>query len=158
MCSSDLANAHQTPSVRGVETYFLNFATNMSAAQVAARENAASGQTMGALPDIVRAIALNNKLDESRQLASHVQRSLTEKLRPTNKGLRDMGVKQAPFLVLIGAAMPSVLAEISFVTNPTDAKLLQTGKHRQVIADALFSAVRRYQQSLKNVTTVAQSE
>lgn len=150
------ANAHQTPGVRGIETYFLNFAVNMNAAAVAARENAASGQTMGELPDIVRAIALNNKLDESRSLASHVQRALAEKLKASNKGVRDMGVKQAPFLVLIGAAMPSVLAEISFLTNPTDAKLLQGASQRQRIAEALSTAVRRYQSSLKNITTVAQ--
>ena len=119
------ANASPHAQARGVETYFLNFANNLSAAAVAARENAASGQAMGALPDFVKAIALNNKLDESRDFASQVQRAMREKLRGSNKTLKDLGVKQAPFVVLIGAAMPSVLAEISFVTNPQEAKLLR---------------------------------
>ena len=128
------ANASESGQARGVETYFLNFANNLSAAAVAARENAASGQAMGALPDIVKAIALNNKLDESRDLATFVQRSMIERLRGANKSVKDLGVKQAPFVVLIGAAMPSVLAEVSFVTNAQDAKLLRSSPYRQRIA------------------------
>jgi N-acetylmuramoyl-L-alanine amidase len=149
------ANASPSAQARGVETYFLNFASNLSAAAVAARENAASGQAMGALPDIVKAIALNNKLDESRDFATQVQHAMTERLRAANKTLKDLGVKQAPFVVLIGAAMPSVLAEISFVTNPQEAKLLKGGTYRQRIADALFDAIRKYQTSLRGVTTMA---
>jgi N-acetylmuramoyl-L-alanine amidase len=126
----------------------------MGAAGVAARENAASGQSMGALPDFVKAIALNNKLDESRDFAAAVQRSMFDRLRGPNKTLKDLGVKQAPFVVLIGAAMPSVLAEISFVTNPQESKLLKATAYRQRIAEALYGAVRRYQTSLK-VQTVA---
>jgi N-acetylmuramoyl-L-alanine amidase len=149
------ANASESGHARGVETYFLNFANNLSAAAVAARENAASGQAMGALPDIVKAIALNNKLDESRDLATFVQRSLIERLRSANKGVKDLGVKQAPFVVLIGAAMPSVLAEVSFVTNAQDAKLLRSSPYRQRIAEALLNAVRKYQTSLKSIATIA---
>jgi N-acetylmuramoyl-L-alanine amidase len=149
------ANASASGQARGVETYFLNFANNLTAAAVAARENAASGQVMGALPDFVRAIALNNKLDESRDFATHVQRAMVARLKTSNKTLRDLGVKQAPFVVLIGAAMPSVLAEISFVTNPQEAKLLKGNTYRQRIAESLFNAIRKYQSSLKNVTNVA---
>jgi N-acetylmuramoyl-L-alanine amidase len=149
------ANASEDGTARGVETYFLNFANNLSAASVAARENAASGQSMGALPDFVKAIALNNKLDESRDFATYVQRSMVEKLRATNKTTKDLGVKQAPFVVLIGAAMPSVLAEISFVTNSQEAKLLKSSAYRQRIADALFAAVKKYQTSLRSTATVA---
>jgi N-acetylmuramoyl-L-alanine amidase len=149
------ANASESGQARGVETYFLNFANNLSAAAVAARENAASGQAMGALPDIVKAIALNNKLDESRDLATFVQRSMIERLRGANKSVKDLGVKQAPFVVLIGAAMPSVLAEVSFVTNAQDAKLLRSSPYRQRIAEALVNAVRKYQTSLKSITTIA---
>ena len=116
------ANASPNDQAHGVETYFLNFANNLSAAAVAARENATSGQAMGALPDFVRAIALNNKLDESRDFATLVQQSMVERLRPTNKTIRDLGVKQAPFVVLIGASMPSVLAEISFLTHEQEAQ------------------------------------
>ena len=150
------ANASSSTQAHGIETYFLNFASNLSAAAVAARENAASGQAMNALPDIVKAIALNNKLDESRDFATQVQHAMVEHLRNSNKAIKDLGVKQAPFVVLIGAAMPSVLAEISFVTNPQEAKLLKSGNYRQRIAEALVNAIRKYQASLKSTTTVAQ--
>jgi N-acetylmuramoyl-L-alanine amidase len=150
------ANASDSPRVQGIETYFLNFATNLGAAAVAARENAASGQSMGELPDVVKTIALNNKIDESRDFATFVQREMMAKLRPANRGLRDLGVKQAPFVVLIGAAMPSVLAEVSFMTNAQDAKLLKTAAYRQRIAEALFEAIRTYQTSLKKGPTIAQ--
>ncbi len=149
------ANASPNDQAHGVETYFLNFANNLSAAAVAARENATSGQAMGALPDFVRAIALNNKLDESRDFATLVQQTLVERLGAANKGVKDLGVKQAPFVVLIGASMPSVLAEISFLTHEQEAKLLKNGPYRQRIAEALFDAVRQYQGSLTSVQTVA---
>jgi len=149
------ANASNNVQARGVETYFLNFAQNLSAAAVAARENAASAQLMGALPDFVKAIALNNKLDESRDFATFVQQAMVARLKTSNKTLRNLGVKQAPFVVLIGAAMPSVLAEISFVTNPQEARLLKGNAYRQRIAEALFNAIKKYQASLKDVTAVA---
>src|SRR6266850_1247216 len=149
------ANASPSAQARGIETYFLNFANNLSAAAVAARENAASSQAMGGLPDFVKAIALNNKLDESRDFATQIQHSMLERLRTTNRTIKDLGVKQAPFVVLIGAAMPSVLAEISFVTNPQEAKLLKSAVYRQRIAEALFNAIRKYQTSLKMVPAVA---
>jgi N-acetylmuramoyl-L-alanine amidase len=150
------ANANSNVHVNGIETYFLNFATNLSAAAVAARENAASGQAMGALPDVVKAIALHNKLDESRDFATFVQRAMMNRLRGANKTVKDLGVKQAPFVVLIGAAMPSVLTEISFVTNPQEARLLKRTAYRQRIAEALFDAIRKYQTSLKHGATAAQ--
>ena len=143
------ANASRNPHAHGVETYFLNFATNPDAEAVAARENSASGRAMHSLPDIVRAIALNNKIDESRDFADMVQNSMVRKLAPRNKQLRDLGVKQAPFVVLIGASMPSVLAEISFVTHRQEGQLLKTPAYRQQIAEALLEAVVKYQQSLK---------
>jgi N-acetylmuramoyl-L-alanine amidase len=143
------ANASSNLRARGIETYFLNFATTRNAAAVAARENAASGQAMAALRDLVQAIALNNKADESRDLATYVQRAMVERLRRANKSVRDLGVKQAPFVVLIGAAMPSALAEIAFVTNAQEARLLKSSAYRQRIAEALANAVRNYQGSLK---------
>jgi N-acetylmuramoyl-L-alanine amidase len=150
------ANASGSAQAHGIETYFLNFAMTSSAAAVAARENAASGQPMAALPDFVKAIALHNKLDESKDFATYVQRAMMETLGDANKGVKDLGVKQAPFVVLIGAAMPSVLAEISFLTNPQEVKLLRSPAYRQKIAEALFEAVRRYQGALKTEAKVAQ--
>jgi N-acetylmuramoyl-L-alanine amidase len=149
------ANASRNPKASGVETYFLNFAANPEAEAVAARENSASGQTMHNLPDIVRAIALNNKIDESRDFAATIQKAMVRKLSARNKELRDLGVKQAPFVVLIGAGMPSVLAEISFVTHRQESQLLKTGAYRQQIADALFDAITNYQKSLKSRATIA---
>jgi N-acetylmuramoyl-L-alanine amidase len=142
------ANASASVAAGGVETYFLNFAKTRQAAAVAARENAASGQSMNALPDFVKAIALNNKLDESRDFATEIQRSLVQRLRTSHQTVRDLGVKQAPFVVLIGAAMPSVLAEVAFVTNTDEARLLRGSAYRQKIAEALASAIRKYQSSL----------
>ena len=151
-------NASRNTSARGVETYFLNFATNPEAEAVAARENSASGRTMHSLPSIVRAIALNNKIDESRDFAATVQKSMVSTLSQKNKSLRDLGVKQAPFVVLIGAGMPSVLAEMSFVTNKQEGQLLKTGVYRQSIAQALQDAVLRYQRSLKSKNAIATRE
>ena len=150
------ANASGNAQAHGIETYFLNFATTRAAAAVAARENAASGQPMAALPDFVKAIALHNKLDESKDFATYVQRAMIEKLKAPNKGVKDLGVKQAPFVVLIGAAMPSVLAEISFLSNAQEVKLLRGAAYRQRIAEALFDAIRTYQGSLKRDTKLTQ--
>jgi N-acetylmuramoyl-L-alanine amidase len=150
------ANANSNPLAQGIETYFLNFATSGAAAAVAARENAASGQPMAALPDLVKSIALHNKVDESRDLAVYIQSGLARKLQPANRNLKNLGVKQAPFVVLIGAAMPSVLAEISFLTNPQDLTLVRTPAYRQRIAEGLFDAIRKYQTSLKTDQKVAQ--
>jgi N-acetylmuramoyl-L-alanine amidase len=149
------ANASRNVHARGVETYFLNFAMNPEAEAVAARENANSAQAMHSLPDIVRAIALNNKINESRDLAVTVQRSMVKRLGARNRTLKDLGVKQAPFVVLIGALMPSVLAEISFVTNKQDGALLRTPAYRQHIAQALCDAIVSYQQSLKRMNAIA---
>jgi N-acetylmuramoyl-L-alanine amidase len=144
------ANASEDDRARGIETYFLNFAPNPAAEAIAARENAASARTMRQLPDIVKAITLNNKIDESRDFASLVQSAMMERLKRGNKTVKDLGVKQAPFMVLIGATMPSILAEISFLTNAQEAALLRGTAYRQQIAEALFSGVMRYQRSLKN--------
>ena len=152
------ANAHKQAGVRGIETYFLNFASNPEAEAVAARENATSLQTMGTLPAIVKAIALNNKLAESKEFATLLQSQLVRRMRTQSAATKDHGVKQAPFVVLIGAQMPSVLTEIAFVTNRPEAGLLKQNPYRQHIAQALKDGVVRYQDSLKNVATVASRE
>ena len=143
------ANASANVSVRGFETYFLNFAPNPEAEAIAARENAGSSKTMGSLPDIVKAIALNNKIDESRDFASMLQQSMQAQLRRVDRTARNLGVKQAPFMVLVGATMPSALVEVSFLTHRQDATLLRTTNYRQQIAEALAGGILKYQQSLK---------
>jgi N-acetylmuramoyl-L-alanine amidase len=149
------ANANSRGTVRGVETYFLNFAPNPEAEAIAARENADASRSMRELPDIVEAIALNNKRDESREFATIVQAALYERLRKVNRSLRNLGVKQAPFMVLVGATMPAILAEIAFMTNSQEAALLETERYRQQIAEALSMGVMRYQQALKKGSPVA---
>jgi N-acetylmuramoyl-L-alanine amidase len=143
------ANASADAGARGFETYFLNFAANPEAEALAARENAGSARRMGSLPDIVKAIALNNKIDESRDFAMMVQASMHDVLRKTDRNARSLGVKQAPFTVLIGATMPSVLAEVSFLTNRNDATLLRSQAYRQQIAEALYAGIMKYGNSLK---------
>ena len=151
-------NASEDDRLQGIETYFLNFAPNPAAEAVAARENAASTRTMGQLPDILRAIALNNKLDESRDFASLVQSAMLDRLRRTRKNVKDLGVKQAPFTVLVGATMPSILSEISFLTNNQEAALLRSSAYRQQIAEALLTGVMSYQRSLKATTATASAQ
>ncbi|MGH9162956.1 MAG: N-acetylmuramoyl-L-alanine amidase family protein, partial [Vicinamibacteraceae bacterium] len=150
------ANASRNRSARGIETYVLDFASDKDAEEVAARENATSAQRMQNLPNIVEAIALNNKLDESRDLARMVQASLVSGVRVADHEVEDRGVKRAPFVVLIGANMPSVLAEIAFVSNRDEAGLLKTSTHRERLARSLFDAVLQYQRSLKSTGTVAE--
>ncbi|MEO8682821.1 MAG: N-acetylmuramoyl-L-alanine amidase [Vicinamibacterales bacterium] len=152
------ANASRNEMARGVETYFLSFASSPDAEAVAARENSASDREMHHLPDMIKAIALNNKLDESRDLASMVQEAMVSSLKKNNKTIRDLGVKKAPFVVLIGAGMPSVLAEISFVTNKQELQLLKTSAYKQRIADSLAAAVLRYRRSLKGSTAIASQD
>lgn len=149
-------NASRNAAARGVETYYLNFATDPEAEAVAARENSASGRGMRNLPDLVRAIALNNKINESRDLARHVQQAMVRTLRRQQRAVRDLGVKQAPFVVLIGAQMPSVLAEVAFITNRVEAGLLAQPTYRQRIAQALADAVLAYQRSLKRSVAMVQ--
>ena len=145
------ANSHKQPAVSGIETYFLNFTSNPDAAAVAARENASGSANVSALPGIVKAIYLNDKIDESREFATVLQNMLVRRTRGQSSVIRDLGVKQAPFVVLIGATMPSVLTEIGFITNKTEANLVKQPAHRQLIAQALRDAIVKYQDSLKRV-------
>jgi N-acetylmuramoyl-L-alanine amidase len=149
------ANTSRNASARGVETYFLSFAGSAEAEAVAARENSSHAGEMHKLPDIIRAITLNNKLDESRDLAGMVQEALVTRLRRSNKNVDNRGVKKAPFVVLIGAEMPSVLAEVSFLTNKQELSLLKTAAYKQRIAEALHAAVMRYRRSLKGASAIA---
>jgi len=150
------ANSSSDPSARGVETYYLNFTTSADALEVAARENAVSDQSIHQLSDLVKKITLQDKISESREFASDVEQSLYSGLEDGNPGLKDRGVKKAPFVVLIGANMPSILAEISFLTNPDDAHELHEPEYRERIAESLYRGVERYVSSLSGVR-IAQS-
>ncbi len=142
------ANSSPDETARGVETYYLNFTSQTDALQVAARENAVSGSSIHELSNLVKKIALKDKIEESREFAADVQQSLYDGLTSGNEGLKDRGVKKAPFVVLIGANMPSVLAEISFVTNERDATQLRRPEYRQRVAESLYRGVERYEAGL----------
>ena len=141
------ANASRNARARGIETYFLSFARTAHAEAVAARENAISQATLKDLQELVRAIALNSKIDESRDLASSVQEAMVAGLKPHHP-VEDRGVHTAPFYVLIGAGMPAILAEIAFVTHPDDEKRLRRSLYREAIAESLGQGVRTYLDSL----------
>ncbi len=151
------ANSSHDPAARGVETYYLNFTSNAEALEVAARENAVSEKSVFELSDLVKKIALKEKIEESREFAADVQRSLASGLSTRSSAMRDRGVKKAPFVVLIGANMPSILAEISFVSNPGDERRLRTPEHRQKIAESLYRGISRYASGLSGVK-VAKNE
>ena len=149
------ANSSADETARGVETYYLNFTSDPTALDVAARENAVSGSSIHQLSDLVKKITLKDKISESREFASDVESSLYVGLRRGNDGLKDRGVKKAPFVVLIGANMPSILAEISFVTNPRDADQLRRPEYRERVAESLFNGVSKYESGLSGAKPAA---
>ena len=152
------ANSSHDPDASGVETYYLNFTSSPEALEVAARENAASDKSIHELQDLVKKIALKEKIEESREFATDVQQSLHSGLVLKNPSERDRGVKKAPFVVLIGANMPSILAEISFLSNPTDERRLRTPEYRQRIAESLYRGVARYVNGLGGVKLATRME
>jgi N-acetylmuramoyl-L-alanine amidase len=152
------ANSSHDPDARGVETYYLNFTSSPEALEVAARENAASDKSIHELQDLVKKIALREKIDESREFASDVQQSLHTGLASKSPGIRDRGVKKAPFVVLIGANMPSILAEISFISNPGDEKRLRNAEYRQRIAESLYRGISRYVNGLSGIKVASRIE
>jgi len=145
------ANSSHDPDARGVETYYLNFTSSPEALEVAARENAVSEKSIHELQDLVKKIALKEKIEESQEFAADVQRSLHTGLATKSPGQRDRGVKKAPFIVLIGANMPSILAEISFLSNPGDEHRLETADYRQKIAESLYRGIAKYVGGLSGV-------
>lgn len=145
------ANSSNDPDARGVETYYLNFTSSPEALEVAARENAVSAKSIHELQDLVKKITLKDKIDESREFAADVQKSLHSGIAGSSPAVRNRGVKKAPFIVLIGANMPSILAEISFLSNPADEKRLQTPQYRQNLAEYLYRGIERYVSGLSGV-------
>ena len=152
------ANSSRDPDARGVETYYLNFTSSPEALEVAARENAASDKSIHELQDLVKKIALKEKIEESREFASDVQGALHSGLAARNPGERNRGVKKAPFVVLIGANMPSILAEISFLSNPSDERRLRTPDYRQRIAESLYRGIARYVDGLGGLKVASKIE
>jgi N-acetylmuramoyl-L-alanine amidase len=141
------ANSSPTESASGVETYYLSFTTSKEALEVAARENASSQKGVYELKDLLQKIALQDKVDESREFAAKVQQALLSTSGRPHRPL-DRGVKKAPFVVLIGASMPSVLAEIGFLSNPKDEALFMKPDFRQRVAERLYKGLAQYAATL----------
>jgi N-acetylmuramoyl-L-alanine amidase len=146
------ANSSQDHAARGVETYYLNLKGSPEAMEVATRENASSDQGVHDLEDLVKKIARNEKIDESKEFAEDIQDSLAKRMQKASKTVKNRGVRKAPFVVLIGADMPSILTEISFLSNPADEKLLKQPEYRQRVAEGLYQGVASYLQSLNSMT------
>jgi len=146
------ANSSRNHDARGIETYYLNLKGSPEAMEVAARENASSEEGVHELEDLVKKIARNEKIDESREFAEDIQDSLAQRIQKSAKSVRNRGVRKAPFVVLIGADMPSILTEISFLSNPADEKMLKKPEYRQRVAEGLYQGVASYLQSLNSMT------
>jgi N-acetylmuramoyl-L-alanine amidase len=144
------ANSSPAPEVSGTETFYLNFTNVTGSLDVAARENAGSDKTVGELKDLIQSITLNDKIEESHTFAQDVQNSIQLNAQHSNAAARNRGVKRAPFVVLIGASMPSVLAEIGFLSNSRDENNLGKPEYRQKVAEALYKGLSQYSQSLSH--------
>ncbi len=148
------ANYSPSRSTSGVETYFLDFARTKEEREVAARENAATMRTVGDLQGLVGQIARGEKLEESRELASMIQKNLFGAARQLLPSTRDRGVRSAPFIVLIGAEMPSILVEVAFLSNPADERALKLDENRQMVATALLNGIAAYMKTLGSETAL----
>ena len=144
------ANSSPHPRVGGIEVYYLNFTRSADALDVAARENASSEKSVYELQDLIQTITLHDKIEESKEFASKVQGTLQTFETRYNSAAKNRGVKKAPFVVLIGASMPSILAEVGFLSNSKEEQLLKRPDHRQKLAEALYQGVSRYSQSLSH--------
>jgi N-acetylmuramoyl-L-alanine amidase len=144
------ANSSAIPRIAGMETFYLNFSDSREALDVAGRENATSQKSIFELQDIIQKITLHDKLEESREFASRVQSALFAFSAHNIPGQKNRGVKKAPFVVLIGANMPSVLAEIGFLSNSREELLLKKPDYRQKLAEALYRGISKYAESLSH--------
>jgi N-acetylmuramoyl-L-alanine amidase len=138
------ANASRNQSARGVETYFLNLTTDDESIAVAARENATSKKNISELQAILNDLMQNAKINESSRLAAYVQKSLFSSLSKDYSGVQDKGIKQAPFYVLLGAQMPAILVETSFISNKTECERLANSKYQESICDGIIQGLRQY--------------
>ena len=152
------ANSSSLHNIAGVETYYLNIkGSSKDALDVAARENASSQKSIFELQDLIQKIAKYDKAEESREFAGRIQTTLYAFSARSVAGSRNRGVRTAPFVVLIGANMPSVLAEIGFLSNPREEALLKKPDYREKLAEALYRGVSRYADSLSHFQ-VAQAQ
>ena len=149
------ANSSPFPGVSGIETYYLNFSSTREAMDLASRENAGSQKSIHELSEIIEKITKHDKAEESREFAGKMQTALYSAAVRSNAAARNRGVKKAPFVVLIGATMPSILVEIGFVSNSREETLLKRPEHRQKLAEALYNGLSRYAETLSHFQVAA---
>ena len=137
-------NAHADEAIRGVETYILNLTSDASAIQVAARENATTSKSISDLQFIINDLMLTSKINESSRFATSTQKSIISSLSSSGHTCKDLGVKQAPFYVLMGAQMPSILVEIGFITNTSECALMQKKTYQNSIIEGILSGINSY--------------
>lgn len=137
-------NESENQSASGIETYFLNLATDNSEITVAARENATSKKNISDLQTILTDIMHHTKIDESSLLASYIQNSSYNHLRSRYTDVKNNGVKKAPFYVLLGARMPAVLIETSFISNPRECKRLSSSGYQDHLCEGIISGIQKY--------------
>ncbi len=139
-------NASRDRRAYGIETYILNLATYDEAIRVAARENATSTKNISDLDTILESLMNNAKVSESSRLASYVQQSMAGSLKSKFNGIRSKGIKRAPFYVLLGADMPSILVETSFISNPRECKRLNSKSYQKQLCQGIVNGIKRYMQ------------
>lgn len=137
-------NAHQNKNAYGVETYFLNLADDDESKMVAKRENAATSRNLSDLEAILLDLIQTTKINESSHVAAHVQRSMCKRLEGKYSKIKNKGVKRAPFYVLIGANMPSILIETSFISNQRECKRLMDSKYQEQLARGIVEGIINY--------------
>ena len=137
-------NAARDRKAFGLETFILNFATDNDAILVAARENATSTKNISDLQTILSDLMQNAKINESTRLAIHVQESMHKHLKKRYNRIKNKGVKQAPFYVLLGAEMPAILIETSFISNPRECKRLTSTKYQDRMSEAIVNGIMKY--------------
>ena len=145
-------NSAPNSKVRGVESYYLNFTSDSWELSVASLENAAANRSLHELEDLVAKIALEEKIEESREFATRIQRKLYSGVARHSSTIRDRGIRKAPFVVLIGAEMPAVLVEIGFISNRIDETLMRKSSFREKVAEYLFDGIAAYAESLGVIT------
>lgn len=142
-------NSHKQADIFGLETYFLNMATDERAIMLAAKENATSEKNISDLQSILNSLMLNTKISESSKLAYNVQDGIMGGIKNSYKANKSLGVKQAPFYVLIGAEMPAILIETGFISNSTERKRLQSDKYHEILAYGVVDGIESYINSIK---------
>jgi len=143
------ANAAPNRNAAGIETYYLNLAKTEKAAQLAAKENGTSLEKVSVLQAILFDLMANYKLNDSAHLANEVQKSLYKKARGNYGEVRNLGVKQGPFYVLVGATMPSILVETAFLSNAQEEIRLKDPAYQEMTAEGIMEGIRTYISSLK---------